>query len=79
MRGQYLGFINRYSSGELFHLDRTIEEIRRQEIIEELRNNFLDTYHAWLKTGLPEVKVRLKEQADRLKEIDPAFEFTPPA
>jgi len=79
MRGQYLGFIHRYSSGELFHLDRTIEEVRRQELIEALRDEFLDTYHAWVKTRLPEVKARLKEQADRLKEIDPAFEFTPPA
>jgi hypothetical protein len=79
MRGQYLGFIGRYSSGELFHLDRTVEEVRRQEVIEELRNDFLDTYHAWLKTRSPDVKERLKEQADRLKEIDPAFEFTPPA
>lgn len=79
MRGQYLGFISRYSSGEMFHLDRTIEEIRRQEVIEELRNDFLDTYQAWLKTRLPEVKAKLKEQADRLREIDPAFDFTPPA
>lgn len=79
MRGQYLGFIHRYSSGELFHLDRTIDEIRRQETIEELRNCFLDTYHAWLKAHRPEDKEKLKEQADRLREIDPAFEFTPPA
>lgn len=79
MRGQYLGFIHRYSSGELFHLDRTIEEIRRQEARECLRDEFLDTYHAWLKTREPEIAARLREQADRLKEIDPAFEFTPPA
>lgn len=79
MRGQYLGFIHRYSSGEMFHLDRTIEDIRRQETIEELRNDFLDTYHAWLKSGSPDVKAKLREQAERLKEIDPAFEFTPPA
>jgi len=79
MRGQYLGFIHRYSSGEMFHLDRTIEEIQRQEKIEVLRNEFLDTYHEWMKSRQPEAKERLKEQALRLKEIDPAFEFTPPA
>ncbi|MBM3307908.1 MAG: hypothetical protein FJY74_06250 [Candidatus Eisenbacteria bacterium] len=79
MRGQYLGFIHRYSSGELFHLDRTIEEIRRDEALESLRDEFLDTYHTWLKTRQPEIAARLREQADRLREIDPAFEFTPPA
>jgi len=79
MRGQYLGFIHRYTSGELFHLDRTIEEIRRQETIEVLRNEFLDTYHEWMKSREPDAKERLKERAQRLKEIDPAFEFTPPA
>jgi hypothetical protein len=79
MRGQYLGFIHRYSSGELFHLDRTIEEIRRQETIDRLRDEFLDTYHAWLKTRRPEDGEKLRVQAVKLKEIDPAFEFTPPA
>lgn len=79
MRGQYLGFIHRYSSGELFHLDCTIDEVRRKETIEELRDCFLDTYHAWLKAHRPEDKEKLKEQADRLREIDPAFEFTLPA
>ena len=78
MRGQYLGFIHRYSSGELFHLDRTIEEIRKQEAIELLRDEFLDIYHAWLKTRLPDLADRLREQAGRLREIDPTFEFTPP-
>jgi hypothetical protein len=32
-----------------------------------------------MKSRQPEAKERLKEQALRLKEIDPAFEFTPPA
>ncbi len=79
MRGQYLDFIRRYSPGELFHLDRALEEIEKDEAIEQMRNEFLDTYHAWMKTGAPELKRRLKEQAKRLREVDPTFEFTPPA
>jgi hypothetical protein len=78
MRGQYLGFIRKYSPGELFHLDRAIEEIKRSETIEEMRNEFLDTYRAWRKSGRNELKARLVEQARLLKELDPTFEFKPP-
>ncbi len=79
LRGEYLDFIRRYSPGELFHLDRAIKEIERNETIEQMRNDFLDTYQAWLKTGQSDLKARLIEQARLLKEIDPAFEFEPPA
>ena len=79
MRGQYLDFIRRYSPGELFHLDRALEEIHKDETIEQMRNEFLDTYHAWMKTGVPELKQKLEEQAKLLRELDPTFEFTPPS
>jgi len=79
MRGQYLDFIKRYSPGELFHLDRALEEIHKDETIEQMRNEFLDTYNAWMKTGVPELKRKLEEQAELLREVDPTFEFTPPS
>ncbi len=83
MRGQYLGLLKRFSEGELFHLDRQIEEIRRGETIEQVRNDFLEAYSAWLKpdNGRPreELKDDLLRSAQRLSEIDPDFEFQPPA
>jgi hypothetical protein len=79
MRGQYLDFIKRYSVGELFHLERSIEEIRLREKIEHERNEFLDIYHAWLKTRDASLRGRLAEQAERLRELDPSFRFTLPA
>ncbi len=78
LRGEYLDFIRRYSQGELFHLDRAIEEIEKSEAIEKMRNDFLDTYQAWLTSGDQELRERLAEQAALLKEIDPTFEFKPP-
>lgn len=79
MRGQYLDFIRRYSPGELFHLDRVLKQIEKDETIEQMRNEFLETYHAWMKEGTPELKRRLMEQAELLREVDPTFDFTPPA
>jgi hypothetical protein len=79
LRGHYFDLIRRYSAGELFHLERSIEEIERGEIIEQMRNEFLDTYHAWLKTGVSDLKEKLSEQARLLKEIDPSFKFKPPS
>lgn len=78
MRGQYLGFIRRYSPGELFHLDMVIKEVERDELIRERHDEFLDTYHAWLKTRESSLRERLIEQASALRELDPSFEFTPP-
>ncbi len=78
LRGHYLDLIRRYSSGELFHLERSILEIERGEMIEQMRNEFLDTYHAWLKTGVTDLKEKLSQQARLLKEVDPSFEFKPP-
>lgn len=79
MRGQYLGLIRPYSAGELFHLDRAIEEIQRGEAIERQRNEFLDTFQEWRKTGMKSLKKRLAEQAELLREIDPTFRFKPPS
>ncbi|MBN2565493.1 MAG: hypothetical protein JXB46_07255 [Candidatus Eisenbacteria bacterium] len=79
MRGEYLDFIRRYSPGELFHLDRAIEEIERDLTIEQMRDEFLDTYHAWMKTGADDLKARLEEQAGVLREIDPTFDFKLPS
>jgi hypothetical protein len=79
MRGQYLDFIRRYSPGELFHLDRALEEIERDLAIDQMRDEFLDTYNAWMKTGSPDLKDKLEQQAGVLREIDPTFEFKPPS
>ncbi len=78
MRGQYLNFIRRYSDGELFHLERSIEDIKRDEVIEERRNEFLDVYHAWMNTHQEGLRERLCESARLLREVDPTFEFEPP-
>jgi len=78
MRGQYLGFIRRYSPGELFHLDMVIKEVERDETIRTKRDEFLDTYNDWLKTRDSALRGKLVQQASELREIDPSFEFTPP-
>ena len=78
MRGEYLGLFRPYTPGELFHLDLTIKEIERGEALERRRDEFLDTYHEWLKTGESSLKRKLTEQARLLRELDPSFEFTPP-
>ncbi|MBD3348725.1 MAG: hypothetical protein GF400_05975 [Candidatus Eisenbacteria bacterium] len=78
MRGQYLRFIKRYSDGELFHLERSIEDIRKAEVIEDRRNKFLDVYHAWMNTRDDHLKERLFETARLLREVDPSFDFQLP-
>lgn len=83
MRGQYLGLLRRFSEGELFHLEREIDEIKRDEDIERVRDEFLEAYSAWMKPEPEKPREELREellrQAERLHEIDPTFDFRLPA
>jgi len=79
MRGEYLDFIRRYSPGELFHLERSIEQIERDLAIDQIRDEFLDTYNEWRRTGVAELREKLMEKAKLLKEYDPSFRFNPPS
>ena len=44
-----------------------------------MRDAFLDTYHEWMKTHEDGLQEKLLEQAELLKELDPAFDFQLPA
>jgi len=79
MRGEYLDFIRRYTPGELFHLERSIEQIERDMALEQMRDEFLDTYNEWRRTGVAELREKLMEKAKLLREYDPSFRFTPPS
>lgn len=78
MRGQYLDFIRRYTPGELFHLELAIREVEMEEAIDRRTDEFLETYHEWLRTGVDDLKTKLAEQAREIKQLDPTFHFNLP-
>jgi hypothetical protein len=69
MRGEYLGFVGRLSDGEIYHLDR----LAQAEGIDALRDEFLDRFSEWKRTGTPAARQRLLAVVERLQQLDPSF------
>ncbi|MBI1977150.1 MAG: hypothetical protein HYS55_00165 [Candidatus Omnitrophica bacterium] len=75
-RKDFFHFANQFQD-EAFQ--KFCEEINQYEL-EELKNEsidrFLDQYAEWLKTKDPLLEIRLKQEAKRLRELDPNFSFS---
>jgi hypothetical protein len=69
MRGEYLGFVGRLSEGEIYHLERAAQH----EGLEALRDEFLDRFSEWKRTGTTEAHQRLVAVVERLQRADPDF------
>ena len=75
MRSEYFDFCHRISDGELFHLERSIEDVEQKEQLKELYDEFLDLYSAYGKNRSAAAKKRIEEVCDRIRKIDPSFRF----
>jgi hypothetical protein len=77
MRGQYLNIVKEFTPGEMFHLNREIDGVAKEEAIREKRDVFLDHYNAWKKgLGTPEegrLEIGLRQAAAELSLMDPDF------
>jgi hypothetical protein len=71
MRGEYFGFIDRLGDGELYHLDRAA----LTEGVQVLRDEFLDRFAEYKRSGTPEARQRLQDTVERLRRVDPSFKF----
>ena len=47
MRGEYLDLVQRLSSGEVYHLERSIDEHSQQELLRVKQDELLELYSAW--------------------------------
>ena len=47
MRGEYLDLLRRLSRGEIYHLERVVNESQREEKIKEKQDQVLDLYLEW--------------------------------
>ena len=71
LRGEYFDFADRMSAGELFHLDRAAQS----QGLQLLRDQFLDVYSEYKRTGSPTAQDKLRALAEKLRQIDPEFRF----
>jgi len=78
MRGEYLDLSRRLSEGEVFHLERTVNEAGRQERIRAKQDQLLELYSAWRATPSAELEEDMRRVVGEIRELSPSFQFELP-
>jgi hypothetical protein len=78
MRGEYFNILDVFSEGEIFHLQRELDQFKNRELIRKKYDVMLDLYLDWKKTKDPDLKVKMEAVLAELREIDPGCTFKIP-
>lgn len=78
MKSEYFNIVGRITEGEMFHLERAIREKDIQEDLGRLRDEFLDAYSEYRRSGSESTLRTLGEISRRIRILDPTFSFEPP-
>ena len=78
MRGEYLDLGRRFSDGEVFHLERTVNEAGKQEQIKAKQDQLLELYSTWRRQPTPELEADMDRLARDIRELNPDFRFALP-
>jgi hypothetical protein len=76
MRGEYFNILERLSSGDVYHLERSIDRIESDRELRALQDEFLDLYSSYMKAKDPELREKLRELAKKIQRLDDSFRFT---
>ncbi len=75
MRGEYLDLVRRLTNGEVYHLERIVNQEMRNQAIRAKQDELLDSYSKWMKEPSPELEAEIKKKIAEVKEMDPSFNF----
>ncbi len=75
MRGEYFNILDRLSSGDVYHLERSIDRFASSDELKKLQNQFLDLYSSYMKSKDANAKQELREIVRRIQELDESFRF----
>lgn len=75
VRVSYFNLLKRLSQGEVFHIQRKTQESPEFESICDGRNQFLDAYSDWMRTGADYYRQRVNALGQALVTLDPKFKF----
>ena len=70
--------LQRLSRGEVYHLERVVNESQRQEVIREKQDQILDLYLEWKQNRDDEVRRQMDTVLAEIRELDPEFKFEVP-
>jgi hypothetical protein len=78
MRGEYLDLAQRFSDGEVYHLERSVNESARQDQIKAKQDQLLELYSEWQKRPSSEIEEDVKRLVGEIQELAPSFRFSLP-
>jgi hypothetical protein len=78
MRGEYLDLMKRLSQGEVYHLERSMDEHSQQELLRVKQDELLELYTAWKEQPSREAEENLERIVSEIKRINPDFKFQLP-
>ena len=78
MRGEYMDLLKRFSQGEVYHLERSIDEASQQETLRVKQDELLERYTAWKAEPSPENEEHLERIVGEIRLINPEFRFELP-
>ncbi|MCE9627395.1 MAG: hypothetical protein K8R56_05715 [Candidatus Eisenbacteria bacterium] len=79
MRGEYLDLASRLSRGEVYHLERSVDEYAQQELLRTKQDELLELFTAWREHPDAAIQENLERVVGEIKAIDPGFKFELPA
>lgn len=75
MRGEYFNILDRLSTGEVYHLERSIDKLEVSEELKVLQNKFLDAYSKYMRTKDGKLREKLRKLAKEIQRLDDSFDF----
>ncbi len=75
MRGEYFNILDRLSKGEVYHLERSVDPARASRELRALQDEFLDVYSEYLRTKNQDLRHKVAQLAERIRELDDSFNF----
>jgi len=78
MRGEYLDLMKRLSNGEVYHLERSIDEHSQRELLRVKQDELLELYSAWRATKSAETEESLERVVSEIRQLNPGFKFELP-
>lgn len=75
VRSEYFSYMNSFRDQAFTHFMKEMRRFETEMTKQQKIDLLLDLYGEWLKTRNPELKIRIKELADRIHEVEPGFHF----
>ncbi|MBD3335710.1 MAG: hypothetical protein GF355_09360 [Candidatus Eisenbacteria bacterium] len=75
MRGEYLDLMKRLTKGEVYHLERSVNDSQRQADVRAKQDELLDLYLEWKRTHAKHVRRKLEDVLHEIRRMDPNFKF----